>query len=172
MSIEVKPQPISGVSAGSESLLETSCPSIASSPIGRLLGQICDSIPLRIGGVKLSHLLFALPLAPFALIGYAVVRGTGNRYEVTNRSVRIRKLVGGTLLRQVALTDFADVAIEVLPGQEFYHAGDLHLVDGKGADVLVLPGVSRPERLRQVILKARTARIQSDASLKTIQARK
>ena len=61
-----KPQAISGVSAGYESIIETLYPSIAASGIGRAIGRAMDSIPLRIWGVPLSYLLFGPLLAPFA----------------------------------------------------------------------------------------------------------
>lgn len=171
MSLTVKSQPISGVPAGTESLLETVCPSIAASPLGRLWGRLCDSIPLKLCGVKLSHLLFGPLVAPFALLQYFAFKVSGDRYEVTNRFVRVRQLLTGRLRKQASLADIADVLVDVRPGQAFYHAGDLHLVNAKGESLLVLPGVSRPERLRQVILKARMARLQNDAALQTIQSR-
>lgn len=172
MPAELKSPPITGVYAGREAPLETVYPSIAASAIGRALGSLCDSIPLRIGGVKLSHLLFAPIAIPFALIGYFQFKIVGEKYEVTNRSVRIRSFLGGRLVKQVALTDFDDVQVVVSPGQEFYHAGDLQLVNSKGDVVLTLTGVPRPDRLRHVILEARRARLQSDASLKVIEGRK
>jgi hypothetical protein len=172
MSTEVKSQPISGVAAGQESLLESVYPSISTSAIGRAIGSLCDSIPINICGIQVSHVLFAPLAIPFALAGYAMTKLTGNRYEVTNRSVRIRKILGGQLLKQVALTDFADVAIEQQAGQAFYKAADLHLMTAKGDSLLSLPAVVRPDRLQQLILKARQARLQADSSLKTIQARR
>jgi hypothetical protein len=171
MAAEVKSQAIFGVAAGQESQLETVYPSIAASGIGRLIGSVCDSIPLRIGGVKLSYLLFGLPMAPFALIGYFVLKATGEKYSVTNRSVLASSALGSRLLRKVSLTDVADVAVEVLPGQSFYHAGDVHLLSAKGEPLLTLAGVGRPERFRRVILDARDARLENDSALKVIQAR-
>lgn len=168
---ELKSQPIAGVAAGTESLLETSCPSVAASPIGRFIGRLMDSIPLKIGGIQLSHVLFAPIAIPLGLTGYFLYKLFGDRYEVTNRSVRVRRLIGGALQKQVALTDFTDVTIEQLPGQAFHMAGDLHLVNAKGETVLTLPGVVRPDRLQHVLLEAREARLKNDASLKTIESR-
>jgi hypothetical protein len=168
---ELKTQPISGVAAGAESLLETVYPSVAASPIGRLIGSLMESIPVSIGGVKLSHVLFAPIAIPLGLTGYAIYKLFGDKYEVTNRSVRVRSMIGGALRKQVALTDFTNVAIEVLPGQAFHNAGDLQLLNAKGDTILALPGVVRPDRLQHVLLEARDARMQNDASLKTIQSR-
>ena len=61
-------QAIAGVSPTSESRIMTEFPSVAASGIGRLIGQIMDSIPLSIFGVKLSYLLFGLPLAPLGML--------------------------------------------------------------------------------------------------------
>lgn len=171
MPAELKSPPITGVPAGREAPLETVYPSIAASAIGRFLGSLCDSIPLRIGGVQLSHVLFAPIALPFALIGYFQFKVAGEKYEVTNRSVRIRSFLGGRLVQQIALTDFEDVQVEVVPGQAFYRAGNVQLLNGKGDVVMTLAGVPRPDRLRNVILEARRARLQSDASLKVIEGR-
>ena len=172
MPTEVKSPPISGVAAGAESLLEAVYPSICSSAIGRLIGSLCDSIPLRIGGIQVSHLLFGPLMIPFALVGYVLTKAFGDRYEVTNRAVRVRSIVGGVLRKQVALNEIADVLIDQQPGQAFYKAADLVLVNAKGDRLLELPAVVRPDRLQHVILETRDARMQNDASLKTIQARK
>lgn len=172
MPTEVKTQPISGVAAGYESQIETVYPSIAAASIGRLIGSLCDSIPLRIGGVKLSCLLFGLPLMPFALAGYFLQKAAGERYTLTNRSVSAHSAIGQRRLRHAALADVADVAVDVKAGQPFYHAGDLQLLNARGDLLLTLPGVPRPERFRSAILEARDARVMNDASLKTIQARK
>ncbi len=172
MATEVKSQPIAGVSAGHECQIETVYPSIAASGIGRGLGTICDSIPLKIGGIKLSYLLFGPLVAPFALIGYFMRLLTGQKYVVTNRNVQVWSTMGNRMLRQIPLTDIADVVVYQQAGQAFYHAGDVHLLNNKEQSILKLPGVKRPERFRHVLLSVRDARLKSDASLKAIQSRK
>jgi len=166
-----KPQAIFGVSAGYESTIETVYPSIAASGIGRAIGRICDSVPIRVAGIKLSHLLFGPLVAPFALIGYAVYKLFDSRYVLTNRSVRVLSSIGDKLKGEVGLGEIDNIAIRVRSGQEFYHAGDLVLLKAGGDELLTLPAVPRPARLRQVILDARDARLLSDASLATINAR-
>ncbi|MEZ6068018.1 MAG: PH domain-containing protein [Planctomycetaceae bacterium] len=172
MPIEVKSQPIPGVRSSGEALLESQSASIAASPIGRAIGGLCELIPIKIGGIKLSYLLFGPVVIPFALAGWAINLVTGNKYVLTNRHVQIRRLWGGAMSRQLPLAEIADVVIHVQPGQEFYYAGDLHLVNAKGESLLSLPGVVRPDRLRHAILEARDSRLQNDAALKVIQARK
>ncbi|MBX3440576.1 MAG: hypothetical protein KF861_24005 [Planctomycetaceae bacterium] len=167
----VKPQAVSGVSAGRETMIETVYPSIAASGIGKAIGMVCDSIPLRIAGVKLSYLLFGPLMVPFALIGYTIFKLADNRYVVTNRSVRVLSSLGDKMKTQVSLSDIDQILVNVQPGQAFYHAGDLILLKANGDELLKLPGVPRPARLRQVILDARQARLLSDASLATINKR-
>jgi hypothetical protein len=167
----VRPQAISGVSAGQETMIESVFPSIAASGLGQLIGRICDSIPLKINGIKLSYLLFAPLLAPLGAIGYLKFKVFDPQYVLTNRSLQVRSAQGDRLISQVSLTDIDNIAIDVVPGQEFFKAGNLELLNGRGDAILTLPGVPRPERFRQIVLEARDARSQNDAALKTIMAR-
>jgi hypothetical protein len=166
--LEAPPQPIAGVSIRQERVIEVVHPSVAAVAPGRLIGRIMDSMPARVFGQRLSNLLFGLPLAPLGLIGYLLLKVTGQRYIVTNRSVSIAKALNDLSLKQVPLKDIAEIAIDVLPGQEFHHAGDLVLLNAKGDTVLRLAGVCRPDRFRHVILEARDARMSSDESLAAI----
>ncbi len=166
-----KPQPISGVSAGYEALIETLYPSISASVPGRLIGMLCDCLPISIAGIKLSHVLFAPLMLPFGLIGYLQLKVTGKKYVLTNRNIQIWKAIGARRLASVSLGDIDEIAIQVEPGQSFYHAGNLVLLKANGDPLLTLPGVPRPERLRHLILESRDARRQSDASFATIEAR-
>lgn len=165
------PQPISGVSAGRETVIEEVYPSIAASGFGRFLGRLMNCIPLRINGILLSQLLFAPLVAPLALIGYLQFKVTGRVYVLTNRSVRVRAVLGQRLYQSVPLTDIEDIAIRQQPGQQFYQAGDLELFNARGELLLTFAGVPRPERFRKVILDAREARIRSDRSLEIIRSR-
>lgn len=167
----VKPQAISGVNIGREVVLETVYPSISASGLGRFIGSICNSIPVKIAGVKFSYLLFGLPLAPLALAGYGVFKLFGDRYLITTQSVKIISAIGENLKGQANILEIDDVAINVRAGQEFYHAADLILLRGNGDEILTLAGVARPERVRHVILETRDARQLSKASLATIDAR-
>ena len=171
MATVVKPQAVSGVSAGVENDIETSYPSISASAFGSLLGRIMDSFPLQIGGIRLSHCVFAPIVIPPALMGYFSFKVFGQKYVLTNRSMQIRGNLSNDLQKQVALTDIDNIDVSITPGQEFYHAGNLEILDSRGETLLVLPGVTYPKRLRQIILDARDARMQNDAALKTIEAR-
>jgi hypothetical protein len=169
--VSQKPQAISGVSASSEVESMTVYPSVASTPIGKMLGQLLDSIPMTVCGIKLSHLLFGLPVGLATVPGFFQLRLFGERYTLTNRSVQRWKALGNSLIKQVPLTDIARVEIQQQPGQAFYTAADVYLVGRDGDTLLLLEGVSRADIFRETILKARDARLQTEAAMSMIQAR-
>lgn len=172
MSLGRKPAAISGVSATHEAEVMTVYPSISAGGFGRLLGQVYDCIPVRVMGVKFSHLVFVLPTAPIAILLYALQKLFGKRYTLTNRHVQIWMALGNKKVSQVQLQDIVDVEIRELPGQSFYKSADLVLVTGKTKeDPIILSGVPRPHVFRQTLLKSRDARIQVGKSLETIKAR-
>jgi hypothetical protein len=166
-----RPQAVSGVSAGVENEIETSYPSIAASTLGKILGRLMNLFPGRICGIRISHILLAPIVIPLALVGYVKYKFVDPKYVLTNRSIQVRGNLTNNLWQQVALADIDNIAIIIAPGQEFYHAGNLELVDARGETLLVLDGVPYPQRLRQIILDARDARLQNDAALKAIEAR-
>lgn len=165
-------QAIAGVSPNQERILEAVYPSVGASGLGRTLGGIFESIPLKLNGVKLSYLLFCLPLAPFALALYLLQKVVGSCYILTNRSVEIRKIVGRVLVEKVPLSGVDAVNIVPHAGQAFFRSADVELVNARGDVILRLDGVPWPDRFRQVILDAREARLKSDESLARINARK
>lgn len=164
-------QPICGVSSTSETEIRSRYPSIAAWGPGRFIGMLCESIPTKIWGVKVSYLIFALPLAPLGSLIYILQKLFGVKYTLTNRSVQVWSVIGATQHRSVALTDIDDVELSVQPGQEFYHAGDLTLVGAKGDVLLTISGLPRPDIFRENILRARQARTATEESLATIAAR-
>ena len=169
--MSVRPQAITGVSAGQDQLLRTVYPSISSAGLGRLIGQLMDSIPVGVGNIKLSYLIFGPLLVGPALMGYFAEKLMGQRYLLTNRAIRRWTLIGQRMLQEVQLADIEDIAVEVQAGQEFYKAGDLVII-GKGGNTLMrLPGVPRPDIFRETILKAQKARLQVEDSLTRIRAR-
>jgi hypothetical protein len=165
------PQAIAGVSPSQEREIETEFPSIAAVAPGRFICWIMNSIP-GVGSVKLSYLLFGLPLAPLGLIGYLQLKVTGQRYTVTNRTVSVRSALTGQVAKQVSIKDVASVDVEVLGGQEFFRAGDVVLRNAAGDEILRCAGVPQPERFQHVILNARDARLQSDEALAAINKRR
>lgn len=165
-----KKQPISGVSASGEVEIRWRYPSIAATGLGRLIGQLCDLIPVRIWGIKLSAPL-ALALAPLGVLEYARLKLLGERYVLTNRSVQRWGAFGNRQIQSVPLIEVAEIEVAQQSGQEFYHAGDVTLIGAKGNVLMRLPGVPRPEVFRENILKARDARTETEKALATIAAR-
>ena len=168
MATVARPQAIAGVSAQAENVIMTVWPSVAATLPGRVIGMMCDSIPLKLNGIKLSYLLFALPLSPIALLIYFGLKIGGSRYILTNRAIDVRAALGTTLRSQAALTEIETVTIERQSGQAFYHAGDLVVWNAAGDELLRLGGVPRPDVFRQSILEARDARQLTEASLLVI----
>lgn len=152
-------QAISGVSPASvqETTIMTVWPSNAMFGLGRWLGLLYaqrfpDIYFLRIGN------LWALLSIPIALVLFfmRVAPWIGQRYTLTNRRVVVYK---GLLIeeeRSVALDRFDRIDIDVLPGQDWYYAGDLVFRLGN-VETFRLPGVSRPEAFRSQVIKAHMA---------------
>lgn len=162
--LNVKSQAIAGVPAGAEIPLMTKWPSIAAMGLGRLIGQLMASLPTRI--------LLALPvLAPLGAVLYFVQKVIGERFTITNKSVQRWSALGGRMIQRVELHDIASMQIQSLPGQEFFHAADLLLLNAKGDVVMRLAGLPRAEIFRENIAEAREAVIRVQESLKTIKAR-
>ena len=164
-------QAISGVSADRENVSMIVYPSMAATGLGRALGNLFESIPLKINGIKLSHLLFPLPASPIALKIYFYMKIFGNRYVLTNRSVQIWKSLGSRMVSEVPLADVEQITRHQSSGQIFYKASDLSLLGADGKVLMQLDGVPNAEVFRQTLLKARDARRQVQASLGTIAAR-
>ena len=164
-------QAISGVSAGTENTIIVVFPSVSANVIGQLLGSLCECIPIGIGTIKLSHLLFGPIAAPLGALVYVWMKAFGQRYVVTNRSVQVWNSLGTRQLTQVNLGVVGDVDIVVEPGQSFYRAGDLLLRSADERLLVRLRGVPRPDVLEQTILKSRDARNQVEKALAQIEAR-
>jgi hypothetical protein len=166
-----RPPAISGVTSSAEAAIASVYPSIAATGVGCGLGKLYNSIPVRIGGVKLSNLLFVLPTAPIAALIYLLQKAFGTRYLLTNRALQKWKSLGSERVASVNLADIGDVVIRQDPGQVFYRAADLYVVNKAGDRIMSLPGVPYADVFRQTILEARDARQQVAASLDTIRAR-
>ncbi len=167
-----KPQAISGVSANYENVIEELYPSIAMTWMGQLLHSLYELIPIGVGSIKLSHLLFVLPTSPLALIGYLLLKVTGVKYVVTNRAVKQVQAMGYRMLQETPLANIAQVTVDPDSRLAFYRTGDVRLSNAAGDTLQLLRGVPYPDRFAQVILEARDARKYTEAALNTIRARK
>ncbi|WP_437203111.1 hypothetical protein [Planctomicrobium sp. SH664] len=167
-------QPIAGVSAGRETEIESIYPSVAGGFLGRLIGvlmgaagSILPFTPFR----QLLQLLMGTLLAPLGALAYLLTKLLGDYYVLSNRTVTRKKMIGGKVIKQVPLSDVAHISIATPPGSAFHRTGDVQLEDAAGNLLLVISAIQFPQRLRQVILDARDARIRNDESLATIRAR-
>ncbi|HVW02978.1 MAG TPA: PH domain-containing protein [Planctomycetaceae bacterium] len=166
-----KPTAIAGVSASTETTVMEVFPSIACTSIGQGMGSVFESVPVRIFGIKLSHLLFVLPLSPVAALVYLLLKVSGERYVLTNRSLQTWSGLGTRRISQVPLEDIEDITVTQEPGQVFYRAGDIYLIGKTGQTLAKLGGIPYAPIFRQTILEARDARRQVVASLDTIRKR-
>ena len=164
-------QAIAGVSPTLESRIMTEFPSIGATALGRLIGQLLDSVPAKICGVKLSYLIFGLPLAPLGLLLFLLNR-LGSRYILTNRSVQIWSTMGSERTSSVDLNDIASVELDQLPGQSFFRAADIRLKAASGQTIMLLSGVADAGAFQNAIRGAVQSRRLVQASLATMNARK
>ena len=164
-------QAINGVSSQSETAIRWRYPSIAATALGRVAGSLCEMIPAKIWGVKISYLLFALATAPVCVLVYVWIKIFCEKYVLTNRSVQRWASFGSRQLGSVSLDDISSVEVVQYDGQEFYKAADLQLQNAKGDSLMTLQAIQRPEIFRRLILEARDARQQSERALATIEAR-
>ena len=169
--ITQKTQAISGVSSGYENVIEELYPSIAMTGLGQFLNQLYESIPVKINGVKLSYILFVLPTVPLALLGYFALKAGGSRYLVTNRAVKRLSSLGYRQLDEVPLAQIDQVTVDPDSRLPFFRTGDVRLVNAAGDTPLLLRGVPFPDRFKQVILEARDARRDVEASQAAISKR-
>lgn len=147
-------------------------PSISVDGLGRFIGRAMYCIPLPFSkNVKLSALVFGLLLAPIGFVLYVIQKLIGPRYLLTNRSIQSWSSIGTRLFGSVPLQQIAEIEVVEKPGQAFFHAADLNILDSGGNTVLTLDGVVRAEVFRHTILEARDARVQVESALATIGAR-
>jgi hypothetical protein len=104
--------------------------------------------PFAIG--KLVSLLM-IPIAINVFI-HTLTFGA-RRYRLTNRRLIVEAGLRARIDRWVDLDKFDAIQIEVLPGQEWYPAGDLIFRRG-AVETFRISGVSRPETFRHTCLKA------------------
>lgn len=132
-------------------------PSMAGTPIGRSIGRLCG-IRAGLGNILTVGNLLALLLIPVALALFFrnLAPWSLQRYRLTNRRVLVEGGLHAKTERSLELDNFDTIEVEVLPGQEWFPAGDLVFRRGP-LETLRLNGVLRPEPFRQTCLKARRA---------------
>ncbi len=163
-------QPVAGVAPATleEVTVMTIWPSVAATGWGRFWGRLCSieaggsifGIPVTVGRLlALVSIPFILPVyfhmlvprLPFVVLG--VVNGACRRYRLTNRRVIVEHAMGCGEQRSVTLDRFDNIDVDVLPGQAWYHTGDLVFKLG-AVETFRISGVPRPETFRQTGTKA------------------
>lgn len=154
-----KMQAISGVTPAAvrETTAMIVWPSNAEFAIGRMMGQLFDIRFPDIYFLRIGNLiaLLSIPIS-LALYFYKVIPGMGNRYRLTNRRIIVESGLLGKESRSVKLDDFDSIELEVLPGQEWYAAGNLIFKRGQ-IETFRLEGVSRPDCFKSICWKAHRA---------------
>jgi len=132
-------------------------PTIGATSAGRLVGRLA-AIRLGLGGFFTLGTALAVATIPLSLAVYAwqLLPFLCRRYTVTNRRIIVKTGYRGVERQSIDLDALEAIDVEILPGQQWLHAGELILRRG-GAEAVRLSGVSRPEVFRQVCLKARNA---------------
>ena len=131
--------------------------SIAATAVGRLLGRVMNCLPLRVGRIRLSHVLMAPVVTPLAVLVYLVHKLTGRRFDVTATDVRELPMIGSEPVRTLPLTHVAAADVRVRGGQAFFNAGDVVLSATGEETPFILNGVSRPDRVCESLNAAASA---------------
>lgn len=173
MSVAVKPQPVAGVSPTDKTTMLVVFPSIAATPLGRLIGRLMDSIPVPcpVRRVKLSFWIFGPLMALPAMLLYFWLKITGKRYVLTNRTLEVWNASGRRLIVDVPLERIAELTWEQLPGQEYYRAANVIVLDASEEPLVELEGVPTPWTFREAVLKARDAHVKTQQALDAIRQR-
>ena len=132
-------------------------PTIGATTPGRMVGRLA-AIRIGLGSFFTLGTALAAATIPISLAVYAwqLLPFLCRRYTVTNRRIVIRRGYSAADDRSIDLDAFDAIDLEILPGQQWLHAGEL-VFRHEGTEVFRLSGVSRPEVFRQVCLKARDA---------------
>jgi len=154
-------QPIAGVMPPeiAEVPAMTVWPTIGATKWGRWVGRMA-ALRYGIGEFFTLGKLLALATIPVSMPVFCLqlMPYVCRRYTLTNRRLSIRRGLRAVDQEWITLDEFDGIDIEVLPGQDWLHCGEV-IFQHAGNEVLRFSGVSRPEVFRQVCLKARNAAI-------------
>lgn len=140
-----------------ESTISTVWPTIGAVGAGRWVGRLAGLAPSW-DSLRLFGKLMAAATIPVSLVVFfgQLMPYLARRYRLTNYRIAIDKGLKPSQEKAVALSDFDAIDVEVLPGQDWLHSGDL-VFRRAGQEVFRLSGVGRPGIFREACLKARTA---------------
>ena len=159
-------QAIAGVvpSETREAVIMTVWPSMARFSLGRSIGSLCGIQSGFFKSLSFGRMLalFTIPVA-LPLYFIALAPGIARRYTLTNRRLIVQHGLSGVDERWVDLEQFDSIDVEILPGQEWFHAGELIFRKGK-TETFRISGVVRPETFRHTCLKAQQAHVSVKAA--------
>jgi hypothetical protein len=132
-------------------------PGIGATPYGRFVGRL-GANRVGLGAFFTLGSLLALVTIPVSLAVFAwqLLPGVMRRYGLTSRRVIVQKGLSRVEESSIDFDQFDDVRIDVLPGQQWLHCGDVAFFR-TGQEVFRLAGVPRPETFREVCLKQQKA---------------
>jgi hypothetical protein len=148
-----------------DSPITTTWPTIAAMAPGRWVGRLCG---LRLGyGFFTLGKLMALATIPVSLTVFCwqLMPYICRRYTLTRRRIVVQKGLQAIDERAIGLDEFDAIEIQVLPGQDWLHSGDM-VFKKEDREVFRLLGVLRPDVFRQVCLKARAATVNLEETLR------
>lgn len=127
-------------------------PSVAGSSSGQFFGNLF-LLDLGLWPVTVGNLI-ALASIPVMLLLYFSMRlpWAITRYRLTNRRVTIDRGIAWKVEQYVDFDRFDTIEVQVRPGQDWFHAGDLVFRLG-ATETFRLSGIRRPEVFRQACLK-------------------
>lgn len=139
-----------------ETPITTRWPTIGATAAGRFVGRLAGN-RFGVGFFTLGKIL-ALATIPVSLAVFCwqLLPYVCRRYRLSNRRLTVHKGLSAEVEQSLPLDAFETIDIEVLPGQEWLHAGDV-VFRHSGAEVLRLRGVSRPDVFCQLCLKSKNA---------------
>ncbi|QDS98731.1 PH domain-containing protein [Adhaeretor mobilis] len=157
-------QAIAGVVPATEreATVMTTWPTLGAFGVGRWWGRrFANKLGITLFGIPFTlGRLMALVSIPFILPPYFLTLLPGSplclRYRLTNRRVIVERPYTGAEEQSVSLDRFDSIELDVLPGQEWYPAGDLVFKNGE-IETFRLSGVPNPKPFRHTCLKSRQA---------------
>jgi hypothetical protein len=131
--------------------------------VGRIIALVSIPLILPIFFLMLLPCFVYLPkMGPIPRL--YISNPWARRYRLTNRRVIVERL-SGEEDASVSLDNFDAIDVVVLPGQEWYPAGELIFRKGN-VETFRLSGVPRPETFRQTCLKAQRAKFSVKEAVK------
>ncbi len=113
---------------------------MSSTGLGKKLGELYESIPTRIWGLKISNLIFCPILIPVSLALYFVLKIFWRALHAHQSKRAVLEIARKSKGFRGFLNDVTAVQVYQGAGDLFYKAGDIYLVGKGGEHLMVLRG--------------------------------